>query len=322
MLTEILNPYYLQIGSFILLNILLAISVYVPLSSGQLSLGSAGFMGIGAYTSALLTIHFDVPIIVGILAGSLVAGLLGIIVGIPSLRLSGVFLAIATLGLGEVIRVIFVNWESVTNGSIGLTGVPQIGRELLNFTRDFGFNPTVIGLRNNQFVFLMVFILLLILVIATIWFVARQQNSRVGRAFASIQMDEKASESMGINITYYKVLSFAQGAFLAGLAGALFAHVIGYISPSDFSYHRAVEILIFTVFGGSEVILGSVFGATILTLLPEVLRFVSEYRYIIYGILIILLMAVRPQGIIDINVLKWFKGSKRQKGGHVDGSKD
>lgn len=315
MLAEIINPYHLQIASFILINILLAISVYVPLSSGQLSLGSAGFMGIGAYTSALLTINFDLPIIVGIIAGAFVAGILGIIIGIPSLRLTGVYLAIATLGLGEVIRVIFVNWESLTKGSIGLTGIPQIGRELLNLFRGFGFEPAMIGLKNNQFVFLMVFLLLLFVVCATIWFVVRQQNSRVGRSFSSIQMDEKAAESMGINITYYKVMSFAQGAFLAGLAGALFAHVMGYISPSDFSYHRAVEILIFTVFGGSEIIIGSVFGAIFLTLIPEVLRFVSEYRYIIYGIMLVILMAVRPQGILDIYLMSKFKGLKRSKGG-------
>ncbi|MEK9199112.1 branched-chain amino acid ABC transporter permease [Ureibacillus sp. FSL E2-3493] len=315
MLADFINPYHLQIASFILINILLAISVYVPLSSGQLSLGSAGFMGVGAYTSALLTIHFDLPIFVGILIGASVAGCLGIIIGIPSLRLSGVYLAIATLGLGEVIRVIFVNWESLTKGSIGLTGIPQMGRELLNLARDFGIQPAMFGLRNNKFVYLMVFVILFILVTATIWFVFRQQNSRVGRSFSSIQMDEKAAESMGINITYFKVLSFSQGAFLAGLAGALFAHVMGYISPSDFSYHRAVEILIFTVFGGSEVIIGSIFGAIFLTLIPEVLRFVSEYRYIIYGIMLVILMAVRPQGILDIQLLSKFKRLKRSKGG-------
>ncbi len=314
LLGEILNTYYLQIGSFILINIMLAISVYVPLSSGQLSLGSAGFMGVGAYTSALLTIHFDLPIVIGIIAGALAASALGVIVGIPSLRLSGVYLAIATLGLGEVIRVIFVNWDSLTRGSVGLTGIPQLGREILEFARGVGFEPAMIGIKNNQFVFLSIFLVLLVLVIVILWFVVRQQNSRVGRALSSINLDEKAAESMGINITYYKVISFTQGAFFAGLAGALFAHVIGYISPADFSYHRAVEVLIFTVFGGSEVIIGSVFGAFFLTLMPEVLRFVSEFRYIIYGILLVVLMAVRPQGILDANLLKKIK-FKRSKGG-------
>lgn len=317
MLGELINPYQLQIFSFVLINIILAISVYITLSSGQLSLGSAGFMGIGAYTSSLVTIHFDLPIIVGILSGAVVAGILGVLVGIPALRLSGVYLAIATLGLGEVIRVIFVNWESLTNGAVGISNIPKIGRDLIYFSRDVGFNPMVLGLQNNQFASLSVFLILFVLNICIIWFIVRQKNSRVGRAFSAIQLDEKAAESMGINVTYYKVLSFAQGAIIAGFAGALFAHVMGYISPSDFAYHRAVEILIFTVFGGSEVIIGSIFGATFLTLIPEVLRFISEYRYIIYGILLVLLMAVRPQGVIDVNVLKKFK---RSKGGDVRGS--
>lgn len=320
MLAELLNPYQLQIASFVLINIILAISVYITLSSGQLSLGSAGFMGIGAYTSALVTIHFELPIFVGVLVGAAVAGILGILIGIPALRLSGVYLAIATLGLGEVIRVIFVNWESLTNGAVGISNIPQISRSILYFARDKGFNPTVLGLQNSQFAGLCVFLILLVLTILIIWFIARQRKSRVGRAFSAIQLDEKAAESMGINITYYKVLSFAQSAVFAGLAGALFAHVMGYISPSDFAYHRAVEILIFTVFGGSEVITGSIFGATFLTLMPEVLRFLSEYRYIIYGVLLVLLMAIRPQGIIDINVLNWFKKLKRVKGEDVHGS--
>ena len=307
MLTALIDPYKLQIACFILINILLALSVYIPLSSGQLSLGSAGFMGIGAYTSTLLTIHYDLPIFLGVMAGAVVAGMVGIIIGVPSLRLSGVFLAIATLGFGEVMRVIFINMESVTQGAVGISGVPQIGRSILEFMKGIGFDPMVLGLRNNQFAYLAVFLVLLVITILVVWFVHRQKTSRVGRAFASIQMDERAAEAMGINLTYFKVLSFAQGAVLAGFVGALFAHVMGYISPSDFAYHRAVEILIFTVFGGSEVILGSIFGAIFLTWLPEILRFISEYRYIIYGILLIIIMAVRPQGIIDAHLIKKFK---------------
>ncbi|WP_066288037.1 branched-chain amino acid ABC transporter permease [Bacillus sp. FJAT-29937] len=313
MLGEFINPYYLQVGSFILINIILGLSIYVTLSSGQLSLGSAGFMGIGAYTSALLTLNFDVPIIIGIIAGALMAGIFGLIVGIPSLRLSGVYLAIATLGFGEVIRVFFVNWESVTKGAVGISGIPQMGREIFRMLKDVGFDPAVLGLKPNQFVFLIVFVILLLICIFVVWFIIRQNHSRVGRAFASIKMDEKAAESMGINITYYKVLAFFQGAVISGFAGALFAHVMAYISPADFSYHRAVEILIFAVFGGSEVIVGAIFGATFLTLMPEMLRFIAEYRYMIYGLILILMMAFRPQGIIDIQVLHWFQKLKRPK---------
>ncbi|MCM3670760.1 branched-chain amino acid ABC transporter permease [Mesobacillus maritimus] len=320
MLAELFNPYYLQIGCFILINIILALSVYVPLSTGQLSLASAGFMGLGAYTSALLTIHFDLPILVGIIAGTLIAGLIGILIGLPTLRLQGVYLAIVTLGFGEVIRVVFINWESLTNGSVGISGIPHIGREILKTLKGFGFNPQSMGLQNNQFIFLSIFVLLLIIAIFLVWFFRRQHYSRVGRAYAAIKLDEKAAESMGINITYYKVLAFTQGALLAGFAGSIYAHVLAYISPADFSYHRAVDILVFTVFGGSEVIWGPVFGAIFLTFLPEVLRFISEYRYMIYGLMIIILMAVRPQGLIDVNIINWIKSKKRSKRGVTNGS--
>ncbi|MDQ0272461.1 branched-chain amino acid ABC transporter permease [Cytobacillus purgationiresistens] len=319
MIAELINPYYLQVASFMLINIILGISVYITLSTGQLSLANAGFMGIGAYTSALLTIHFELPIVVGIIAGALVAAICGILIGIPTLRLQGVYLAIVTLGFGEVIRVVFVNWETLTNGSVGISGIPHIGREILSTLQGFGFNPSMLGLQNNQFIFLSIFTLLLLVTIFIIWFFRRQHSSRVGRAFAAIKLDEKAAESMGINITYYKVLAFAQGALVAGFAGAMYAHILAYISPADFAYHRAVEILIFVVFGGSEVIWGPVFGAFFLTLMPEVLRFISEYRYMIYGLIIIIMMAVRPQGLIDVNMLNWFK-RKRVKGGHKHGA--
>jgi branched-chain amino acid transport system permease protein len=314
MLAELINPYYLQIGCFVLINIILALSVYVPLSTGQLSLASAGFMGLGAYTSALLTIHFELPILIGIIAGTLMAGLFGIIIGLPTLRLQGVYLAIVTLGFGEVIRVVFVNWESLTNGSVGISGIPHIGREILKTLKEFGFNPQNMGLQNNQFIFLSIFLLLLVISIFLVWFFRRQNRSRVGRAYAAINLDEKAAESMGINITYYKVLAFTQGALLAGFAGSLYAHVLAYISPADFSYHRAVDILVFTIFGGSEVIWGPVFGAIFLTFLPEVLRFISEYRYMIYGLMIIILMAVRPQGLIDVNLISWIKSKVSKRG--------
>lgn len=321
MLGEFINPYYLQVGSFIMINIILGLSIYITLSSGQLSLGNAGFMGIGAYTSALLTINYDLPIVIGIIVGAVVAGIFGILIGIPSLRLQGVYLAIATLGFGEVIRVFFINWESVTRGAVGISGIPHIGRELFAFFREMGFDPSAIGLKNNQFVYLLVLIILLMINILLVWFFIRQNKSRVGRAFAAIKMDEKAAEAMGINITYYKVLSFTQGAILSGFAGALFAHVMAYISPADFSYHRAVEILIFAVFGGSEVIWGAVFGATFMTLMPEVLRFISEYRYVIYGLVLVVMMAFRPQGIIDVSGLEWLK-HKMPRGRGAHGSKN
>lgn len=317
MLAELINPYYLQVASFILINIILAISIYITLSTGQLSLGHAGFMSIGAYTTALLTLNYDFPLLISMIIAALVTGIVGVIIGFPGLRLEGVYLAIATLGFGEVIRVIFINMDNITNGATGLPNIPQMGREITLFFKDLGIDPDMFGLQANQFVSLSTFIVLLVLMILIVWFFIRQGNSRVGRAFASIKMDESAAQAMGINVTYYKILAFGQGALLAGFAGALYAHVTGYISPSDFDYHRAVEILIFAIFGGSEVIWGPVFGAFFLSILPEFLRAISEYRFMIYGLLLVVLMAYRPQGIIDRNVLnrlKKFKITKKKKG--------
>jgi len=294
-----LNPYHLQVASFILINVLLAVSIYVTLSTGQLSLGNAGFMSIGAYASAILTTAHGAPIPAGVLLGSVLAGAFGVLVGIPALRLKGVYLAIATLGFGEVVRAVFINWESLTGGAVGIAGIPQMGREILAALRESGISPETVGLRSNQFISLSVFLILLAAAILSTLFFLRLSSSRAGRAYAAIRMDEAAAEAAGIDATYYKVLAFSQGALLSGFAGALFAHSTSYISPADFTYHRAVEILVFAVFGGSEHLLGPVFGAMFLTAVPEALRFISDYRYIVYGIILVLMMIFRPQGVID-----------------------
>ena len=147
---EWLNPYHLQVGSFVLINAILGASIYVTLSTGQLSLGNAGFMSIGAYAAALLSTQHQVPIPVGILAGSLLAGAAGILVGIPSLRLSGVYLAIATLGFGEVLRAVLINWESLTGGAVGIAAIPQMGRVILAWASDRGSPPGRSGCKGTS----------------------------------------------------------------------------------------------------------------------------------------------------------------------------
>jgi branched-chain amino acid transport system permease protein len=216
--------------------------------------------------------------------------------------------------------VLFVNWESVTQGAIGISGIPHMGREVLKGFKNLGLTPSMIGLQNNQFIHVTVFLILLIVSILLIWFFVRQNQSRIGRTFAAIKTDEKAAEAMGINITYYKILAFAQGAMVSAFAGALYAHMTSFISPVDFSYHRAVEILIFAVFGGVNLIWGPIFGAAFLTTMPEVLRFISDYRYVIYGILLVVMMAFRPQGIIDASLINRFKGKRNKRRGIIDGS--
>lgn len=309
---EWLNVYTLQIIIFILINSILALSMYLPLATGQLSLGAAGFMSIGAYTSAVLTLNFHQSILVGIISGGIVAGVVGILIGIPSLRLSGVYLAICTLGFGEMVRVIFNNL-SFTNGALGLNGIPQIGQALSKVAKSAGVQPKMLGLNTPQFSAVLTLLSFLILIILLVFFIYRQRHSRIGRAFEAIRADESASQAMGINITYYKVLAFAQGAVLAGMAGALSAHVTFSISPADFDYHKAVEILIFAVLGGSEVIWGPLVGSTLLTLLPEALRFASDYRMMIYGAILILMMIFRPQGLLDANLLRRISGKRMNK---------
>jgi branched-chain amino acid transport system permease protein len=310
---EWLNPYHLQVASFVLINVILGASIFVTLATGQLSLGNAGFMSIGAYTAALLSTKLALPIPVGIAAGGLLAGAAGVLVGIPSLRLSGVYLAIATLGFGEVVRAVAINWESLTGGAVGIAGIPQMGRVLLAAARDLGFSPDSVGLRPNQFISLAVFLVLLLAATASAVFFLRLGRSRVGRAFAAIRLDEQAAEAAGIPVTYYKVLAFSQGALVSGLAGALFAHATSFISPADFTYHRAVEILVFAVFGGSVHILGPVFGAAFLTVLPETLRAVSHYRYILYGVLVVLMMVFRPQGVVDPSLLRRLRRDRAEE---------
>jgi branched-chain amino acid transport system permease protein len=299
-----------------MINALLALSMYLPLSTGQLSLGAAGFMSIGAYASAILTMQLQLPIPIGILAGGLFAGIIGILIGIPALRLSGVYLAICTLGFGEMVRVVFNNM-TITNGALGISGIPQIGQTFMNLFKSIGLSPKSLGISSPQFTAMLTLSVVLFVLLLTVIFIYRQGRSRVGRAYEAIRADESAAQAMGINITYYKVLAFAQGAVLAGMAGAITAHVTFFISPADFDYHRAVEILIFAVLGGSEVIWGPLLGSALLTILPEALREFKEYRMMIYGVVLVLMMVFRPQGILDGNLLRrisnWNKLRKENK---------
>lgn len=302
---DLLNPYYLQIFTFMLINAILGISVYLTLTAGQLSLGNAGFMGIGAYTAALLTLKLGWPLYAVIPLGGAAAVLVALLIGLPTLRLQGIYLAIATLGFGEVMRVIFLNLE-ITNGALGLSGIPAlsvlIGKELSRM----GFSQ-VAGLSLQQAGMLAVLILLAFLLVLLVAFALLLRNSRAGRAMAAIKADETAAEITGINITYYKLLAFLLGAFVAAVAGGLAAHLTYYIGPKDFAYHRAVEILIFAVLGGSDVIWGPLAGAFIVTLLPEVLRFAAEYREMIYGVILVSMMAFRPQGLIGEETVKFWQ---------------
>ena len=295
-MSEILNPYYLQIVMFFIINAIMGISIFFTLSTGQLTLGAAGFMSVGAYVGALLTLKAELPIPIAIFIGGVVAALVAIVIGLPTTRLKGLYLAIATLGFGEVVRVIFLNLE-VTHGALGLSGIPAIAQELTNYVYEFDMDG-LLDIDALTWGNLLTIIILLVILVVIILFCLRIRNSRVGRAFQAIKADDHAAELMGINVVYYKMLAFVIGAFIAGIGGGLYAHITNFINPTDFSYHKVVQILLFPVFGGSNVVWGSVLGSFILTLLPEVLRFLADYRDIIYGALLVILMAVRPDGIL------------------------
>jgi len=270
---------YQSTVAFIGLNGLLALSVYTTLTCGQLSLAQAAFMAIGAYASAILTFHTGLPFAVELLVAALVPALVAIPLGLPVLRLKGVFLAIATIGFGEVVRLFFVNLD-FTNGALGLTAVPQ---------------------RTSIW---MIYVALG-LALFVLW---RIGGSRVGYAIEAIREDEPAARTMGINAARYKLAMLALGASFAGVAGALEAHYTFMVAPSTYSFTRVVDMLVYAVVGGTGLFYGPVVGATFLTALPEVLREISSriglapgpVRLFVNGAVLLLVILFLPEGISSL----------------------
>ena len=264
------------IGSFWQLNlILIGINIIMSASlnlingyTGQFSLGHAGFMAVGAYVGVVCTTNFGMPLIAALIAGAAAAGLLGFMIGLPTLRLRGDYLAIATLGLGEIIRIVIMNIEYV-GGAAGFKGI----KHLTDFTWVF---------------FIMLF---------TLFFIKNFVNSTHGRACISIRENEIAAEAMGINTTKYKVMAFTIGAAFAGIAGGLFAHQFYLISPNSFTFMASFNYLIMVVLGGLGSITGSIAGAFVVTFISAALAAWPEFRMIIYALALILLMFYRPQGL-------------------------
>lgn len=287
-LERAVNPYILQILIYIGINVILAVSLnLINGIAGQFSLGHAGFLAIGAYVSAACTMFIwpqapgPIALALALLAGGLAAAVAGLAVGIPALRLRGDYLAIATLGMGEIIRVIILNTETV-GGARGMFGIPLLAG------------------------FFSVYACTLACVVV-IW---RLAYSTKGCAFFAIREDEVAAAAMGIDTTRYKTIAFIVGAFWAGLAGCLFAHVIGYIHTNSFTFLKSIEVVVMVVLGGMGSISGAIFAAAVLTVLPEVLRFGAEYRMIIYSILLIVLMITRPTGLLGSREITQWRSSK------------
>ena len=270
---KILNRYYTNILNLVLIYVVAAVSLNLTCGYlGQLPLGHAGFMSLGGYTAAIITTRFSIPDIgpipgqavlffLATVAGGIVAMIAGVLIGLPAPRLKGDYLAIITLAFGEIIRVLIQNIK-ITGGAMGMGG---IGR-YTGFGWGFFWTIMVVA-----FTFLLV-------------------NSRHGRAIKSVREDEIAAESVGINLTYYKIVAFAGAAFFAGVSGSLFAHHICYLEPGNFGYNMSIMILVYVVLGGIGNIRGSIIAATILTVLPELLRGFSDYRMLIYSVVLIALM--------------------------------
>lgn len=268
-----INSFYEITLATICINIILAVSLNLVTGfTGQFSLGHAGFMSIGAYVGALINMEMNSTIgfLAGIILGAVAAALVGFLIGMPTLRLKGDYLAIATLGMAEIIRVLFLNMDDITNGAAGLFGIPRY----TNWTWLFMFTVLTLVIINN--------------------FVKSSQ----GRACISIREDEIAAESMGINTTKYKVMAFAMGAFFAGVAGALYSSYFYFINPTMFGFQKSIDILVIVVFGGMGSITGSVIAAMLLAVITTVLQSYSELRMIIYALLLISIMLFRPQGLL------------------------
>lgn len=266
---EIIGPFWELNIILICINIILAVSLnMINGYTGQFSIGHAGFMAVGAYTSAIITVKLGLPFELGLVVATVSAGFLGFMIGLPTLRLDGDYLAIATLGLGEIIRICILNIDYV-GGASGLMGIPR----LTNFAYTF---------------WIMMFV---------IFFIKNFKNSAAGRCCLAIRENEIAADTMGINTTKYKVMAFTLGAAFAGTAGALFSHYFFLAHPASFTFMRSFDILTMVVLGGLGSMTGSITGATLLTFISAFLSDFPEWRMVIYAVTMIILMLYRPQGL-------------------------
>lgn len=265
-----LDSYYTTVLGVVGINIILTTSLnLINGVTGQLSIGHAGFMAVGAYTAGILSMHFQTPFVINILAAFVAAAIVGVLIGLPTLRLRGDYLAIATLGFGEIIRVVIQNLK-ITGGAFGLIGIEWIDN----------------------------FFYIEIVVIVSVLIIWRIVNSAPGRALVAIREDEIAAETMGVNTTVYKVMAFAIGSAFAGVAGAIFAHRMAFISPNDFTFLKSIDVLVMLVLGGLGSMTGAVVSAISLSLLPEFLRVIDDWRMVIYPLLLVVVMLFRSQGLL------------------------
>jgi branched-chain amino acid transport system permease protein len=269
-----MSTYYAGLLADVGILLLGALSVYVILATGQLSLGNAGFMGIGAYLTSYLTVELGVPITAALVIASLASGAIGVVVGFPALRLKGIYLAMATLGFGEMVRSFFLNFSAM-GGSGGFHGMKHISVGYIW--------AWVAG------------ILLLIMLL---------EHSRVWLEMRAVHDDETAAGLVGLNTTVTKVAAFGAGATVAAICGGLFAHHHVYIEPGNFGFERSVDFVLAVILGGSTVAPGALVGSLLIVLLPELLRSLADWRLAAFGALLIVVLLVRRQGILDRSLFR------------------
>jgi branched-chain amino acid transport system permease protein len=278
------NEYLLNVGVLAGIYAILTMGLNITNGwTGLMSFGYAAFYGIGAYTAAILATRYGVPFWATFVLGGAVAGLVGVGIAVPTLRLKGIFLALVTIGFQEIVFLVTLNWTSLTRGPMGIPGIPppSLGTYSFNSNREY-------------------FYLILALNVVMIFVVSRIMDSRLGRMFIAIREDEVAAQSVGISLYPAKVLSFVISTFMAGVAGAFFAHHARFVSADSFRLDETFIILTMLIVGGMGTVVGPIIGAVFLVILPEAARFLAHYREMVYGAILILVILFRPQGIAGI----------------------
>ena len=290
------SAYYIRVATIVGIYVILVSGLNIIIGfTGMFSLGHAAFYGIGAYTSAMLTVFAGWPFWLALPAAGVVAGLFGTLIGLVTLRLRAVFLAFTTLGFGEITRIVILNWRSFTRGPLGIAGIPI---------------PTIFGWQFNGYGY---YYLVVVLSALTVGIIYRIYHSRVGRALVAIREDETAAKSMGISVFGYKVLAFTLACFFAGIAGSFFAHFQRFVSADSFANLESFAIITMVALGGTGSIIGPILGATILVVFPEIFRFLAQYRGVIYGLILITVIVVKPGGLAGVKgIFEKPKVPKRQ----------
>ena len=292
------NPYYLNVANIIGLNIITVLGLNLLIGyAGQVSLGHAAFCGIGAYISGVLTVSYSQSPWIGILVALLVTALVAVVIGVPTLKLHGHYLVMATLGFNIIVNVIIIQWDMVTGGPSGFPGIPYIGIGRW-------------GLDSDRKMFFLIWMVALVAVIIS----SNLVNSRVGRGLRALHGSEIAAESLGVNTKTYKVKVFVLSTLYAAISGCLYAHYLTFISPKTFDIFFSVELVTMVIVGGMGSIWGAVFGALVLTPLPNVLHFFDEYKDIFHGAILVIILIFLPEGIVVAAQRRWFATFKPKAG--------